>query len=134
MCKRNADVGLLLIRLGLAAVFIGHGLQKLGDLGMVSGFFSQLGLPGFLAYLVAAVELAAGLSMLLGFWTHWAGKLIAVIMLGAIVLVKFKTGFLGGYEFDLMLLLAALGITFAGPGAYSLEAKRAQTAPPPKAS
>lgn len=122
-CKKNADIGLLLIRLGLAAVFIGHGFQKLTGMAMVAGFFSQLGVPAFVAYLVAFGELAAGLSMLLGFWTHWAGKLIAVIMVFAIILVKFKTGFIGGYELDLILLLSGLAITFMGPGVYSLEAK-----------
>lgn len=126
LCKKNADAGILLIRLGLAAVFIGHGFQKVTGMAMVVGFFSQLGLPAFVAYLVAFGEIAAGLAMLLGFWTHWAGKVIAIIMLGAIALAKFKTGFLGGYELDLMLLLSALGITFMGPGAYSLEAKMAK--------
>ncbi len=119
--KMMKSVGLLLIRLGLAAVFIAHGLAKFSEMGMTIGFFGTLGLPAVVAYAVAAGELAAGVAMLLGLFTRWAGALIAVIMLGAMMLVKFKAGFLGGYEFDAMLFFAALGIAFIGPGKYSLD-------------
>lgn len=119
----NPDLGLLLIRLGLGAIFLGHGIQKFQGIESVIGFFGTLGLPAAVAYLVATAEVLAGLSMLLGLWTHWAGKVIAVIMIGAIVFAKFKMGFLGGWEFDLMLLVSALGISFSGAGKYSLDAK-----------
>lgn len=122
-CMNNPNLGLLLIRLGLGSIFLAHGIQKVQGMEAVVGFFGTLGLPAAVAYLVAAGEFLAGLSMLLGFWTHWAGKVIAVIMIGAIALAKYKMGFLGGYEFDLMLLLSALGISFAGSGTYSFDAK-----------
>lgn len=117
----NPDVGLLLIRFGLAAVFIVHGLLKFGDLDMTAGFFASLGLPAFMAYVVAAVETLGGLAMLLGYKARIAGYLLAVVMAVAIILVKAPVGFVGGYEFDLMLLLASLGIALAGSGRYALE-------------
>ena len=117
------SIGLLLIRLGLASVFIAHGYAKFADMGMTVGFFGSLGLPAVLAYAVAAGELGGGLAMLLGLFTKWAGYLLTLIMLAAIFLVKFKAGFLGGYEFDAMLLFAALGVAFTGPGMYSLDKK-----------
>lgn len=113
------DAGLLLIRLALAAVFIGAGWMKFGNLGATAAFFAGLGLPSFFAYLVPATELLAGIALALGVFTDLAGILLAIVMVGAIALVKFKGGFFGGYDFDLVLLLAALGIAFAGPGKYA---------------
>jgi uncharacterized membrane protein YphA (DoxX/SURF4 family) len=41
-------------------------------------------------------------------------------MVVAIYLVKLSKGFLGGYEFDLMLFLGALAIVLAGAGRYTV--------------
>ncbi|RJP44854.1 DoxX family protein [Candidatus Parcubacteria bacterium] len=117
---RNADLGILLVRLALAVVFIAHGWDKFQNISAVVGFFGGLGFPAFLAYLVAAVELLGGLAMLLGVLVEWAGALIAIVMLVAIWSVKFKMGFLGGYELDFALLLAALSVFFSGAGRYTI--------------
>ncbi len=119
-CKRNVDAGLLLVRVGLGLVFLMHGWVKLSAIEGTVGFFGTLGLHPAFAYLVAIVETLGGLLLIIGLWTHWAAKALAVVMLVAILLVKFKKGFLGGYEFELSLFLSTLGILFAGPGAYSL--------------
>jgi len=118
---RNPNVGLLLIRVGIALVFIVHGISKLSNIDGTIAFFGSLGLGVFFAYLVAVVELLAGISMLLGFWVEASGIALAIIMVIAIFTVKLKVGFLGGYELDLPLLLSALGIAFAGPGKYAIE-------------
>ncbi len=117
----NADVGLLLIRFGLAAVFIVHGLMKFQNMDMTVGFFSGLGLPAFMAYLVTAVETFGGIAMLIGYKARIAGYLLAIVMVVAIIMVKMSVGFVGGFEFDLMLLLAALGIALSGAGRYAIE-------------
>jgi len=121
--RGNADLGLLLIRLALAAVFISHGVQKLMNLAGTVDFFAGLSLPAALAYTVAAIETLAGLAMLLGISTELAGLLLAIVMAGAIYTVKYQLGFLGGYELYLTLLLTALGIALAGPGRYRLNLK-----------
>lgn len=123
LCARNADLGMFLIRLGLAAVFIVHGWMKLGSMDATIGFFATLGLPAMLAWAVALVEFVGGIAMLLGAYTCVAGGLLAVVMLGAIIVVKGQMGFVGGYEFDLTLMLAALGVAFAGPGKYAVRMK-----------
>lgn len=121
MSCQNPNLGLLLIRLGLAAVFIAHGISKLSNMDQTIGFFASLGLAAFFAYLVAIVELLGGIAMLLGLWTKWAGYALAIIMLVAIILVKSKMPFAkGAYEIDLMLLVAALGIAMIGSGKYSI--------------
>lgn len=118
--KTNLDIALLLIRVGLAAVFIAHGWDKIGNMEGTVGFFSSIGLSAFWAYVIAYVELLGGISMLVGVFTGWSGIFLAMTMVGAIALVKISKGFLGGFEFDLMLFLAALAISFAGPGKYTV--------------
>lgn len=117
----NPDLGLLLIRLGLAVVFIYHGWGKFADIPGTTAFFAGLGLNVFFVYLVLAVELLGGLSMLMGWLTKWSGLLLAINMVFSIYFVKFAMGFGGGYEFDLMLLLAALAVAMMGPGKYSFK-------------
>lgn len=118
---RLPDLGILLIRLGVGIVFLVHGYQKLMALDGTIGFMGKLGVPSILVYLVVAIEFLGGIAMILGLCSRLAGILIAAVMVGAIYLVKFNAGFTGGYEFDLVLLLSALGITFLGSGKYSLE-------------
>ena len=111
--------GLLLIRVGLAVVFIAHGWAKLQNIDQTAGFFSSLGLGIFWVYLVGLVEFVGGIAMLLGVMVRQIGILFAIIMLFAIFLVKIDKGF-SKYEFDLFLLLVSLGITLLGSGKYSL--------------
>lgn len=117
----NPDLGIFCVRLGLAAVFVVHGWQKLANLGATVGFFGQIGVPSVFAYAVAIVEFFGGLALLFGLFVEWAGFLLAIVMAFAIYLVKYPRGFLGGYEFDLMLLLAALAAMFLGAGRYTIK-------------
>jgi len=121
--KENKDFGLFLLRLALALVFIAHGWAKLNGLDATEAFFSNVGIPAAssMAILVGLVEFLGGLAMLLGVFTSWAGGLIAVVMLVAILQVKLGKGFLGGYEFDLTLLLAALSVIFLGAGDWTVK-------------
>lgn len=117
---RRPDLGILLIRLGLGVVFLVHGTQKLTSLSSTVEFFGMLGIPAILTYLVVAIEFLGGIAMILGLCARLAGLLIAAVMVGAIFLVTLGEGFTGGYEYNLVLLLAALGIAFLGAGKYSL--------------
>lgn len=121
--KKNANLGLLLIRLALGAIFIVHGWLKISSLEGTGMFFEQLGIPAanVMAYVVAAVEFLGGIAMVLGVLTCWSGALIAIVMIVAIISAKFGRGFVGGWEFDLMLLASALGIALAGPGEWTIK-------------
>ncbi|KKT01886.1 MAG: DoxX family protein, partial [Parcubacteria group bacterium GW2011_GWA2_43_17] len=119
-CPHSLDLALLLIRLGLAAVFLTHGLSKLMNIEGTAGFLGSLGFNGFFAWLVALAETLGGLAMLAGFWTCLAGTALAIVMIFAMVLVKFNAGFVGGWEYDLILLINALAVILAGPGKYAL--------------
>jgi putative oxidoreductase len=114
------DAGLLLIRIGLAAVFIVHGLQKWQNLEATGEFFTGLGLPFIFVYIVAVVELIGGILVLFGWLARLSSLGLAIVMIMAITLVKWPMGFVGGYEFELALFLMALAITVSGPGKYRL--------------
>jgi putative oxidoreductase len=119
--KSNIDLALLLVRVGLALVFIAHGWEKISTMDDVVVYFTtKLEISAFWAYLVAYVELIGGISMLIGVFTGWSGVLLAATMVGAIAMVKLTKGFIGGYEFDLMLFLSAIAISLAGPGHYTI--------------
>jgi putative oxidoreductase len=83
-------VGPLLVRLSLGAVFITSGWGKLHNLGQVTGFFTELGipLPGFNAALVSTTELVGGVLILVGLFTRLAAIPLIVVMLVAIATAK----------------------------------------------
>jgi putative oxidoreductase len=58
-------------------------------------FFDSLGLLGFLAYVVAVIEAAGGIAIILGMGTRIVSGLFALVMAGALVKVKFAAGFMG---------------------------------------
>lgn len=113
------NTGMFLIRLGLGLVFVVHGWSKLAHMQETISFFATLGFPAFVAYLVALVEFLGGLAMITGVCTKWAGFGIAIVMVGAVYSMR-ASGFSGGYEFPLTLLLTSLGVAFTGPGTATI--------------
>jgi putative oxidoreductase len=127
-----ADWGLLALRLTLGLVFLAHGAQKaFGSFGG-PGFAAATGFIGSLGFRPAKVwaglavsgELAAGALLVLGLLTPLAGLLVLSAMVVAIAKVHGPKGFFnqnGGYEYNLVLIIAALAVAAVGPGAFSLD-------------
>jgi putative oxidoreductase len=124
----NLDLALLILRVALAAVMLAHGLQKVTGFAGIAGFFASAGIPAptLAAGYATVVEVVGGVLILLGVAVDIAGPLFALDMLGAIVFVHFKNGFMGqgGYEFPLTFLAVAVGLALAGPGAYSVGGRK----------
>ncbi len=127
-----ADLGLLALRVALGVVFLGHGAQKavgaFGGPGFegATGFIGSLGFRPARLWTALAVggELAAGALFILGLLTPLAGLLAIATMLVAIFKVHGQKGFFvqnGGYEYNLVLAVAALALAAIGPGALSLD-------------
>lgn len=121
--KKNHDLGMLLLRLGVGVIFIAHGWFKFADMDLTITFFAGLGLPSIAAYVVALIELLGGIALVVGMYTDLAALLLAIIMAIAVVYVKMLKLNLGltgdgGYELDLALLVANLAILFNGPGRH----------------
>jgi putative oxidoreductase len=126
------DVGLLVLRLVLGVIFIGHGAQKLfGSFGgpHISGFAKMLEQLGVrparpMAILAGLAEFVGGILMMLGFLTPLAAVALIVVMIVAILTVHLRNGFFktnGGYEFNLALAGMALVLLIAGAGGYSID-------------
>lgn len=118
------EIGALLLRVVLGITFFVHGLAKLqGGIENTAGWFSSMGLPGILAYVVTGIELIGGVALIVGLGTKIVSALLALIMLGAIVKVKIGAGFMGGYELDVVLLAIAIFLSITGSSMYSLDSK-----------
>jgi putative oxidoreductase len=124
-CACYKDLGILLIRLVLGAVFIYHGWAKVGNIDGTLAFFSQIGLGNILlVYLAAYGELIGGILLVLGLWTRYITPVLVIIMAVAIQTVHLKNGFdimQGGYEYALTLLVVSAAVGMIGAGKYSVD-------------
>ena len=125
---RLQPVALLVLRIVLGAVMIGHGYHKVFGGGFMEHWHrvQGLGLPGFLAIPSALAEFFGGILVLLGLFTRWAALSIILDMVVAIWKVHWKNGLLGehGYEFPLALAAIAFTLICYGAGPLALEILR----------
>lgn len=125
--KNKYELGALILRLVLGISFFLHGLSKFqGGIESTVGWFESIGLPGFLAYATASIELVGGIALVLGLFTRLVSVLFVLLMAGAMVKVKLAAGFLGngqmaGYELDLAFLAMAVSLAITGSKAYGLD-------------
>lgn len=133
------DVGLLLLRLVVGGLFIGHGSQKLfgsfGGHGLegTGSFMGKLGYrPGRpMAALAGFAELASGALLLLGFFTPFAAAGIIGVMFNAIISVHWRNGVWnqdGGIEYPLVLCTVAAAVLY--PDVSGRSARRSNFARP----
>ncbi|WP_282060639.1 DoxX family protein [Bacillus pumilus] len=120
--KTNQEIGTLFVRVILGIIFFLHGLQAYQEgLGGTATFFGQIGVPEFMAYIVKTIELVGGIALILGLGTRIFAALFVPIMAVAIITVGFSRGFVGGYEFELSLLVMALYLTLSGSKLLSID-------------
>lgn len=127
------NIGLLIIRVVIGVIFMGHGAQKLfgwfGGYGIkgTGGWFESIGIkPGTaMALLAGLTELIGGILFTLGLLTPLAGIMIAGTMVMAIAKVHVPNGLWStenGYEYNLTVIAVVLGVALIGPGQYALDA------------
>lgn len=125
-------MGLLLLRVIVGLLFVGHGAQKLfgwfGGHGIdgTADFYEQLDYPRprTMAIVAGTTETGAGLLLALGFLTPLAAAGIIGVMVNAAVVAHADNGLWntqGGFEYNLVLGAAAAALAFAGPGALALD-------------
>jgi putative oxidoreductase len=128
----NVNKSLLLVRVVVGSLFVGHGLQKTLGLFGGQGFakwtedVGKLGLgpAAFWAGLEAGAEILGGIFIVLGLFTAFGAAMIIGDMVVATIKVHFAKGLWsqqGGFEYNLVLIAILLAIGLMGPGLYSLD-------------
>ena len=119
-------LGLLILRLGVAAIFLSTGYDKLfGAPGKWLAWFPKQGFPSYFAYIAGSLELFGGILLVLGLLTRIIGLLLAIQMGIAVWKVSLPhSGIFNveGYGLALMLAVACFALFTVGAGALSLDA------------
>ena len=126
------NLGLLVVRIIVGLLFVGHGAQKL--FGVVGGYglegtgqaFEQMGMrPGKLnAFAAGAAEVGAGVLLALGLLTPLAAALVTAVMIVAIATVHLGKGIWasdGGFELNLVYVAIVFALAGVGAGDWSLD-------------
>jgi putative oxidoreductase len=121
-----ADKTHWLLRLALASVFIFHGVGKFSGMG-IAGFSEMMGLPYFVALLVALAEVGGGFGIVIGGFangliTRLSALAMIPVLLGAIFMVHWgqwsfvasESHPMGGIEFQVVLLFIAIFFVLQG--------------------
>ncbi|MBW4716589.1 DoxX family protein [Saccharothrix obliqua] len=138
----SADLGLLVLRVALGGVFLGHGAQKVfgvfGGPG-IDGFAAELEALGYrsagvFAWVVGITELAGGGLLVLGLFTPLAAagvlgvmaNVVAIRYGGQLIPPDGARRFLNpdGVEQQVAYAAMAFALLFAGPGRASLDNNR----------
>lgn len=117
-------LGLLILRLALALIFVFHGYPKLvrTDAGMRE-FFMSHGFPGYFVGLAGILECVGGGLLVIGLFTRPAALLLAMEMGIVIWKVKLTHGVMAvnDYQFELALGAACLALATMGAGVVSMD-------------
>lgn len=138
--RGTQDLGLMILRVGLGALLVAHGLQKAfglwGGTGL-DGFQRSLADVGYqhagiLTYVGAGAQIAVGVLLVLGLFTPLAAAgavaLLTNSLLAAVVAQpepgRFAFFLPDGHEYQVTLLVVAVALCLVGPGRYGFDAGR----------
>ena len=133
IANRNpARWGATLLRMALGVMFLAHSIAlKLMTYGLpgTAGFFRNVGLPGWLAYVTFACEAVGGVLLVVGVQARWVAIALSPFLLGALVSVHLRNGWVftspgGGWEYPAYLFVLCLAQWLVGDGALALSPSR----------
>lgn len=122
------DLGLLIIRVGIGALFIMHGYPKI--MGGTTQWLwlgnqmSAIGItfyPTFWGFLAACAEFFGGILLVIGLATRFAALFISCVMFVAMMMHFGQGDAFGVYSHPIALLVILIGLFFAGSGALSVD-------------
>ena len=115
--------GATLLRVALGIMFIAHSVVLKYFTFTLAGtaqYFVSIGLPGFLAYVVFALEAVGGVLLVLGIRTRWVALGLVPVLLGA-TWVHVGNGWVfnapnGGWEYPVFLIVISLVVAAQNAG------------------
>ncbi len=119
--------GTFILRIALGTVLLAHSAYLkliVFTLPGTAEFFTSIGLPAILAYIVFLIEVIAGLALILGIKTRIFSAIVIPVLLGA-TWAHWSNGWLfsntgGGWEYPLFLATIAVVQLCLGDGKYAL--------------
>ena len=126
------DYGVTLLRVSLGVMYLAHSVVlKLLTfrLAGTAGYFTSIGLPGWLAYLTFAAEAVGGILLVLGIQARWVALALIPALAGAIIWAHGANGWVftapgGGWEYPLYLIVLSIAQALLGDGHYALSPSR----------
>ncbi len=126
--KLRIDLGLLVLRIGIGVIFIGHGYPKLAGgterWEEVGSAMSNLGIDSYhivFGFLAAVTELFGGLFLIFGLYTiPVLFPLIITMAVAVITQVSQDAGY-PAITYPITMIVIFIAIYFTGPGKYSLD-------------
>jgi uncharacterized membrane protein YphA (DoxX/SURF4 family) len=119
----DGALALMILRVVVAGIFTIRGLQIVQHLDVTKAQFAQIGIPyaDTMAFVVGVCDVAIAIALVFGIAMRVVGIGIAVVAVGGLVYVTWRTGTVftegqPGFAGELELLLAAVGLLFAGLG------------------
>jgi putative oxidoreductase len=115
--------GATLLRVALGIMFIAHSVvlkYLMFTLAGTAQYFVSIGLPGFLAYVVFALEVVGGVLLVLGIRARWVALGLVPVLLGA-TWVHAGNGWVfnapnGGWEYPVFLIVISLVVAAQDAG------------------
>ncbi|NNL57573.1 MAG: DoxX family protein [Pseudomonadales bacterium] len=116
-------------RVLLALIFVMSGLNKIGAYAATQGYMEAMGVPGGLLPLVIALEVLAGIAVIVGWQARWAALALAGFSVVAAVL--FHAEIADQMQMIMFMKNIAIAggllmIVAAGAGAYALDNRLAR--------
>ncbi|MBI5889005.1 MAG: DoxX family protein [Deltaproteobacteria bacterium] len=125
---RYRNIGLLILRLGIGAMFVYHGAPKMlggpakwEGLGRAAGIFGIDFAPVFWGFMAAVSEFAGGFALILGLFSREFSALLVITMIVAAGFHLNRGEGLFGASHAVELGIVFFSFIFIGPGKYSLD-------------
>jgi len=124
------DVGLLVLRLAVAAVFIAHGWGDVFEAGVSTNIqnYQDAGIPLAVvsAPFAAYIQLFGGILFVFGALTRPVSAGFAIVMAGALYFVHLGESLVMGQDgsgsgFAFIMFAASVALLLAGPGRFSID-------------
>ena len=127
----------LILRITFAIVMFPHGAQLLagwfGGYGYAASmsFFSSIGIPSMVGFLVIFLEFFGSICIFLGLFTRLFAIAFLCLVLGMVLMVHIHVGFFmnwygsmkgEGFEYHILMISMLLSLAIVGGGKASLDA------------